>query len=155
MPVVIPHTLRIKGFTLIELPLLLLILAIALPALLQYQQTLQQQWLQLDRQQQAWALAYYSLVAVCSQPHEPMPWPTLPSTAWQRRWKQRSLSNNECQYHTITITAPNNIEARLTQICCANLLIDNSDDILNARQPTPQGLVKALSTDRHAILKVP
>jgi type II secretory pathway pseudopilin PulG len=93
MPVVTPHTLRIKGFTLIELPLLLLILAIALPALLQYQQTLQQQWLQLDRQQQAWALAYYSLTAACSHPHQP-PWPTLPSTAWQRRWKQRSLSNN-------------------------------------------------------------
>lgn len=119
MPVVIPHTLRIKGFTLIELPLLLLILAIALPALLQYQQTLQQQWLQLDRQQQAWALAYYSLVAVCSQPHEPIPWPILPSAAWHRHWKRHPLSLVDCQLHTITIIAPGNIKAKLRQICCS------------------------------------
>lgn len=105
------------GMISLELPLMLLITALMFKVLWSYQQQFQQQFLQIEWQQQAWQLAYYSLEAACAQQGEAVHRPTLPSVAWKRRWHTTPLLA-DCHRLTVTISRSAAVQAQLAAVYC-------------------------------------
>jgi hypothetical protein len=82
-----------------------------------YQQQCQRQFLQIEWQQQAWQLAYYSLEAASAQQGEMVHKPPLPSGAWKRHWHSSSLLG-VCRRLTVTISGPHTVQAQLSVLWC-------------------------------------
>jgi hypothetical protein len=73
---------------------MLLITALMFKVLWRYQQHCQRRFLQIEWQQQAWQLAYYSLEAACAQQGEAVHRPALPPGPWKRQWQRNPILTN-------------------------------------------------------------